>query len=532
MTTPNENSIRDQLMQQLHMVEHGLVPVAREHYLRNTQGASGFLDILARDADGRLVIIEIKRTDGAAREALQELSKYAALLRSNYLVQNVDYRLMVLAVEWHELLIPYSEFVKHAPYEVSAGKIILDDAGLPLRVELITPVVTASQRKISNRQFLWRFQNEANANAAATKIAEHMRSVGLRDFVLLRTRPTDPRISTNSFLYFAQQELSLSEYQSLIRANTSDEEYEEYLEGISGLVEEEDRIAESADHVWLPGYDELYVALQCETSEISHPEKAAGWFAPGAQSEVHIFRYGRFNGEELSDETIVSELVGSDGASDVRLRLTARTDSAPQMAALYAAVENVFFFNPSWRGEVRDLLAYAQRTGPASVACIAFCNDDILRAIAGLAFDFPGFAPTFRLDIERNDGRTERFIGLPEWKGSAIEFDPIIAKHFDGDPFSYFLAYHFGEHRALNEDIMSELGLVYAVFREGLTGPERIRVQGSSVVVSRQPILGSISTLISANRGEVEKIVSLFMSHDQGFVQLITEWVNREENIE
>jgi len=177
-------------------------------------------------------------------------------------------------------------------------------------------------------------------------------------------------------------------------------------------------------------------------------------------------------------------------------------------------------------------LSYAQRTGPASIVCTAFCNDDILRAVAGVAFGFPGFVPGFRLDIVREDGQTERFIGLPEWRGSAIEFDPIIAKHFGGDAFSYFMACHFGEQRALNADIMSELGLEYAVFREGATGPERIRVQGSSVVVSRQPIQGSIGTLISENLEEVEKIVDLFMTHDQGFSQVITEWVNREENTE
>lgn len=249
MARLNENSIRDYLMQRLDLVEPGLVPVAREHYLKNYEGASGFLDILARDSSSRLVIIELKRTDAAAREALQELCKYAALLRRNYLVRNVDYRLIVLAVEWHELLVPYSEFVKQVSYEVSAGKIILDDEGLPLRIEPVTPVPTASQRKFAKRHFLWHFQSEEYANSAADKLAAHMDKVGLRDFVLVKTRSTDPRISDKSFLYFAQQELTLPEYQFLIRKQLGDEEYGEYLDCISDLIEEEDRVGESADQV-------------------------------------------------------------------------------------------------------------------------------------------------------------------------------------------------------------------------------------------------------------------------------------------
>ncbi len=92
MNRPNENAIRDRLIERLDIIEPGLTLVAREHYLKNPNGASGFLDIFARAANGQLVIVEIKRTDAAAREALQELFKYAALLRQNYLVREVDYR--------------------------------------------------------------------------------------------------------------------------------------------------------------------------------------------------------------------------------------------------------------------------------------------------------------------------------------------------------------------------------------------------------------------------------------------------------
>lgn len=204
----------------------------------------------------------------------------------------------------------------------------------------------------------------------------------------------------------------------------------------------------------------------------------------------------------------------------------ARTDSAPQIEALLAAVGNIFFFNNEWRGATRDLVAYAQCTGTATIRLIAFSNEDILRAISGAAFGYSGFAPTFRFDIERIGEVRERFIGLPEWDGTVPDFDSILTSYFGEDHFNYFLAHHFGENRGVNVDIMRDLGLRYAVFREGDNGPERIRVQGSTIVVSPQPIKGSISSLIDANIEEVHKIVALFMQHDQGFAQTITNWVN------
>lgn len=526
MTRPNENAIRDHLIERLDIIEPGLTLVAREHYLRNPNGASGFLDIFARAANDQLVIIEIKRTDAAAREALQELFKYAALLRQNYLVRDVDYRLIVLSVEWHELLIPYSEFAKRAPYEISAGVIILGADGLPIRVDPVTPVATAAQRRFSRRHFLWRFADETAAIAAVPLIAAHMQGAGLEDFVLVRSRSNDLRISENGFIYFAQQELSLAEYQIRIRAQLSNEEYEEYEEQIVDLVEEEDRIAESANQVWLPGYDGLFDRIDSDTSEISHPEKAAHWFAESAQNSIVIERFGRFKDDGISDEAIIAELIGRSGTSDYHLDLVARTDSAPQIEALLAAVENIFFFNNEWRGATRDLVAYAQRTGPATIRIIAFSNEDILRAIAGAAFGYPAFVPTFRFDIERIGEVRERFIGLPEWDGTAPDFYSILTSHFGEDHFNYFLAHHFGENRGVNVDVMRDLGLRYAIFRNGDNGPERIRVQGSAIVVSPQPIKGSIPSLIDANVEEVHKIVALFMNHDEGFAKKITDWVN------
>lgn len=147
-----------------------------------------------------------------------------------------------------------------------------------------------------------------------------------------------------------------------------------------------------------------------------------------------------------------------------------------------------------------------------------------------MAFEYPGFTPTFHIDIHRSDNETERFIGLLEWDGTRIAFDPIVANYLQGDPFGYFMAYHFGGHRSFDQDVMRDFGLSQAIFREGTRGAERVRVQGSSILTSPQDIRGSIASLIEANTSEVTKIVDLFMGHDLGFRQIITEWVNREKD--
>lgn len=528
---PNENALRDYIADRLDMIEPGLTLVDREHYLKNARGAAGFLDIFARDSLDRLVIIELKRTDSSAREAIQELFKYAALLRERYLIRDVEYRLILLSVEWHELLTPYSEMKKTTPFELSAGRIVLGSDGWPAGVEPLEAVATAAPRRFSKRHFLWRFENGDTADAAAPLIAAHMITAGLRDFVLVRCRANDERLEGNIFLYFAHQELTLEEYRQSLRGQLSPEAFDEFEEQIADLAEEEDRVGEAADAVWLPGYEELFERIDSDHSEISHPEKASHWFKDGSLAEIVILRFGRFNDTAISDATIIDEIIGQGGASDFLLRSSASSVSPPQMAALRAAVSNIFFFNSEWRNACLDLLAYAEKTGPANVTVAAFSNDDILRSIAGAAFRYPGYIPTFRFEIAREGTAVETFMGVPEWDGSTFDFDTVREAHLGDDPFAYFIAHHFGENRGLNEDLMHDLGLRYIVFRMGDGGPEAIRIVGSSIAASPRKIRGSVFGLIEANIPEVHKIVSLFMEHDQGFQQAITAWVNEPFNV-
>jgi RecB family endonuclease NucS len=63
------------------LLEPGLRLVAEEYPLSNASGTGGRIDILARDQHQMWVVIELKRADKTAREAANEIAKYAELLR-------------------------------------------------------------------------------------------------------------------------------------------------------------------------------------------------------------------------------------------------------------------------------------------------------------------------------------------------------------------------------------------------------------------------------------------------------------------
>src|SRR5439155_21858295 len=111
-----EDKIRDFLAEHLELLEAGLVLVEKEYRLPNPLGAGGKIDLVARDPFGHIVIIEIKRSDQAARQALNEVHKYTALFRTLQGLDETRVRVMVVSTEWHELLVPFSEYAETAAY--------------------------------------------------------------------------------------------------------------------------------------------------------------------------------------------------------------------------------------------------------------------------------------------------------------------------------------------------------------------------------------------------------------------------------
>ena len=70
----SERQLSDLLMQDLSLIEPGLVPLQQESEVRK-----GTIDILARDSNGSLVVIEVKRRE-AGLDAVSQLERYVSEL--------------------------------------------------------------------------------------------------------------------------------------------------------------------------------------------------------------------------------------------------------------------------------------------------------------------------------------------------------------------------------------------------------------------------------------------------------------------
>jgi len=82
----NESIIRESLFKTLSQHFPNLTPINQEVYLKIDDKRS-FIDILAHDEKNNYVIIELKRTNQASRQALHEVFKYTEFVKKNYAVK-------------------------------------------------------------------------------------------------------------------------------------------------------------------------------------------------------------------------------------------------------------------------------------------------------------------------------------------------------------------------------------------------------------------------------------------------------------
>lgn len=190
----SEAAIQAHLARNLNLIEPGLKLVEKEFELPNELGAKGFVDLLARDRFGHVVVIEIKKSDAAARTALTELHKYVALLRNNHGLASDKIRCLVLSTAWHELLVPFSEYARSVDYHVEGREIILNKKFIPTALRPVELAPESMVSRICPRHMVYFFHDRGSCDSALSTIDREFERLSVQNylaFLLQRDEQTE-----------------------------------------------------------------------------------------------------------------------------------------------------------------------------------------------------------------------------------------------------------------------------------------------------------------------------------------------------
>lgn len=219
-----EETIRSYLATHLTFLSEELHLIQEEYPLPNRSGTRGFIDILARDNNCRYIIIEVKRTNQAARQTCQEILKYAALIKHYFGVKESEIRIIIVSSKWDELIVPYSEWCRHTDYLVEGYRIALDEHNMPIDKSPITLLEEASTRDISPFQMCFLSSREETMEEVVETIERAMTGIGLHDFVIAEML-REAAIPYPFCAYLAFQRHSKQFYLDLLRSFPQGQRY-------------------------------------------------------------------------------------------------------------------------------------------------------------------------------------------------------------------------------------------------------------------------------------------------------------------
>ncbi len=180
-----ESTIRKKLAKSLSVLEDGLVLIEEEHYLPSKLGTKGFIDILAKDKFGNRVIIELKRSNQAARQALHEIFKYVALFSMYHGLPSYKIRCFIVSTEWRELKVPYSQYIMTTDTQTIGYSIEVGSDGSILKASLVEALDLSDHIKPFEQHSIYLFCKEIDRDNSVSKLSEMVKKNGCESYFLI-----------------------------------------------------------------------------------------------------------------------------------------------------------------------------------------------------------------------------------------------------------------------------------------------------------------------------------------------------------
>lgn len=436
--------IRDYIAGNLELVEPGLMLVQKEFPLPSAFGASGAIDILARDELGHYVVMEIKRSNKTARAALHELTKYSSLLKASLGIRPDRIRALLLSTEWHELAVPFSEYQNVCEVPTDGFVISAEQSGVVTSVTRFVPPVIDEPLSISRQQYVFLFQHASSRDACIPKVMGAAERAKIPDFAVFSADYTSENRSIihrhGAYLVFSLPSAGPGRY---------------------SMPEGSSDVDAAVMDAWLQ-----FTGFARDSSEIGSPEKLARIISSGWRVSV-ASRHGRYvvNQALLSDDQLIAEAAKTEGGADHYLQRTASPRYSPSWEKLKEDAKRVLLGNSRWSSALVHLFDEWQRTHPIATVSVNLYNPaNIVFSLAKLFGEGDlQYLPGFQVVVSQGE-YVALYEGLLIWDGRAVSMRgrEWIERAY-GRLLDYLHMQHFRQQHTKDEIACQLIGLSSAV---------------------------------------------------------------------
>ncbi|MEH2122603.1 endonuclease NucS domain-containing protein [Nostoc sp.] len=471
-----EAKIRDFLVNNLHLIEDGLNAIKTEFKLPNISGSDGSVDIIARDKFGLIVIIEIKTSNSSAKNASHQLCKYVALIKQNLKIADKDLRCILISTDWHELIVPFSDFKRNVKYPVDGYSLSLDPEFIPYEAKKVKPTPEIEENNICPKHLIFSFEKQSIRDDALSKLdAIILEEIGIKNYYILamcyegknkKVYDTYPFIQ-----YLVIDELRIHEKEAIIgktySLNTKDENiFQDSWIPKNYLAEQEK---------W--EFEELVIceisrklSHLCEKTGTSNPEEFARLQKSWKIEE--ICRQGRLASSTsktlINDEDLLKEIMGLKGGNAERFFSIINPNFQLSWNSAIQKIHYCLLGNEVWQAGLESFLDKIKNEHhEANVSVFIYNPCNILLSLYNVHFH-----PILEVLVDNlPDNKVIFLTGFIEWdrKTYPENLENIIKSASEIASISYPLFAIQGKNQELFEMlVMSKHGLDYSLIETTL----------------------------------------------------------------
>lgn len=514
---PNEIEIRKKLAMNLEILESGLILIKEEYYVPNPLGSRGYIDILARDAYGNRVIIELKRSDKAARETITELCKYVSLFKSKTGIPDDKIRLFIVSTHWHELTIPYATFSEISPWVVDGYKIKVDKEAKIVNVSKVDKnhnPTDDQMPKIHSTHSIYLFRTRSNRNKGNKDFKKLMRKLGVLDYCLVEM---DYSGTSQNVIYPYGLYMAMAKIDKINVEKLSDE----LVSVVNYAIHHSESIE---DHIQALINGKAYDFS--DDIEAGYPEKFVSTEHNWKLEKT--YRFGRLGlNEQLSESELIDAIRGLSGENQYT----------------YHKVSNPKFVE-TWYRDIAEILQAVEYMPPWKSALEWFTSDilstDSMVSVSlytgqNLFIDFVNFFELrsiqqfacFEATITLPNSTTRALIGYIGWDRKTYPQNPErIFTDIYREPFDFMLS---KDDPIIQNHLMQMHGLTYSVVEiefspesTDITEKHELQIKPNGDVRRTTKDIDLSETSVLAFIEQNQQYVSELLS----YIHTVIQWVN------
>ncbi|MFT3932794.1 MAG: endonuclease NucS [Chitinophagaceae bacterium] len=488
-----EDSYRDKLAENLGLLDPGLTLLGKEYYVPKGKLTKSFIDILARDADNNYVIIEVKRSNQSAREAIHEIYKYTQAIKETYHVTDGEIKSIIVSTEWAELFIPFSAFHNETNITINGYRMVVDGHHNITSIHKIIPCKTNKGRVFSPVHDCNLYRTPADLYKGLQSCVNTYPIKQIKDYVLVillakeftesiyqeevskiitavtNNKPYKPAITfgnerrINFIIYTAFQRLNDEVYWQLIEKDPEGYEYiKDEIESMQ--TKDEDTISELLE-------DKVLYNLEpfpfCNDTEIGYPAKFSHKILELEKWQViQILRSPSFaNNTLLTDEKITAEISGHTGSSHTQFYGSCDSSHKARFTELKDNIAKALKYNVTWKRHTSEFLSSLDSTQHWEIGAHIYSpSHPFLTLFKIVIDDINKWMPLYSLSA-KSTSQHFVFLGTFAWNKQIPVFKELLKKYYEDDPFNIILPLNWGGFEENCDEILEDLGLSYVSFK-------------------------------------------------------------------